>query len=103
MTFVEDLQALNHLTVRGKGVSCRAQFEYGAEPDRQLPTLGPFVCHPFGGAQHETSHPVGRHRVCLGLGAAQAQSNCNLTGSSTTIDFGAVNPLLPGIRSTAAG
>ena len=33
MTFVEDLQALNHLTVQGKGVSCRAQFEYGAEPD----------------------------------------------------------------------
>ena len=32
MTFVEDLQALNHLTVQGKGVSCRAQFEYGAEP-----------------------------------------------------------------------
>ena len=32
MTFVEDLQALNHLTVQA-GVSCRAQFEYGAEPD----------------------------------------------------------------------
>ena len=47
MTFVEDLQALNHLTVRGKGVSCRAQFEYGAEPGRQLPTLGPFVCQPL--------------------------------------------------------
>ena len=47
MTFVEDLQALNHLTVQGKGVSCRAQFEYGAEPGRQLPTLGPFVCQPL--------------------------------------------------------
>ncbi len=34
--------------------------------------------------------------ACCGAwaGAAQAQS-CNLTGSSTTIDFGAVNPLLP--------
>ena len=51
MTFVEDLQALNRLTVRGKGVSCRAQFEYGAEPDRQLPTLGPFVCHPLEGRE----------------------------------------------------
>lgn len=47
MTFVEDLQALNHLTVRGKGVSCRAQFEYGAEPGRLMPTLGPYVCHPL--------------------------------------------------------
>ena len=47
MTFVEDLQALNHLTVQGKGVSCRAQFEYGAEPGRLMPTLGPYVCHPL--------------------------------------------------------
>ena len=80
MTFVEDLQALNRLTVRGKGVSCRAQFEYGAEPDRQLPTLGPFVCHPLRGASHETSHPVDIHCAGLrmgrrGAGPVQLQSD----------------------------
>ncbi|MBR8657635.1 fimbrial biogenesis outer membrane usher protein, partial [Achromobacter sp. Marseille-Q0513] len=47
MTFVEDLQALNHLTVQGKGASCRAQFAYETEAGRQLPTLGPFVCQPL--------------------------------------------------------
>ena len=50
MTFVEDLQALNHLTVRGKGVSCRAQFEYGAEPGRHA-HAGPVRLPAFGGAQ----------------------------------------------------
>ena len=33
MTFVEDLQALNHLTVRGKGVSCRAHSNTAPSPD----------------------------------------------------------------------
>ena len=37
------------------------------------------------------------------MGRAQAQSNCNLTGSVTTIDFGAVNPLLPGDTFNSGG
>ena len=95
MTFVEDLQALNHLTVQGKGVSCRAQFEYGAErtPDAHA---GPLCLPSFGG-----TCAMRRAIVLIVLawcwawsGAAQAQS-CDLTGSSTTIDFGTINPLLP--------
>ena len=35
-------------------------------------------------------------------GAAQAQS-CDLTGSSTTIDFGTINPLLPADTLNSGG
>ena len=67
-----------------------------------MPTLGPFVCHPLRSTSNETSHPVVSIALPGPAGAAQAQSNCNLTGSSTTIDFGAVNPLLPGIPQQRA-
>lgn len=47
IAFVEDLQAENHLRIRGGGVSCLVEFPYRHDPARPLPTLGPFVCQPL--------------------------------------------------------
>ena len=71
MTFVEDLQALNHLTVRGKACPAARNSNMAPSP-AAMPTLGPFVCQPLESTSNETSHPVGRHRVCLGLGGRGA-------------------------------
>ncbi|WP_082380513.1 MULTISPECIES: fimbria/pilus outer membrane usher protein [Achromobacter] len=47
IAFVEDLQAENHLRVKGGGVSCVVEFPYRHDPARPLPTLGPFTCQPL--------------------------------------------------------
>ncbi|CAB3661026.1 fimbria/pilus outer membrane usher protein [Achromobacter pestifer] len=51
LTFVEDLQARNHLRVTGAGVSCTVEFDYQHAANRPMPTLGPFVCQPANGGR----------------------------------------------------
>ena len=44
LTFVDQLQARNHLEVRAGGSRCAVQFSYDAAASSQLPTIGPLTC-----------------------------------------------------------
>lgn len=51
ITFIDGLQADNHLHIDHQDGSCDVSFPYTRSTDGSLPTLGPFVCRPSKEAQ----------------------------------------------------
>jgi outer membrane usher protein len=47
LTFIDQLQATNHLVVTGRSVSCSVKFAYQPPADGSLETIGPLVCRPL--------------------------------------------------------
>ena len=80
MTFVEDLQALNRLTVRARACPAARNSNTAPNPTGNCPRWARLSAIPWRGASHETSHPVDIHCAGLrmgrrGAGPVQLQSD----------------------------
>ena len=49
LTFIDNLQDDNHLSVNYGRTHCAVEFPYARSKDNSLPTYGPLTCRPVSG------------------------------------------------------